>query len=155
MKIYRKHGAWILQSESLVKFFGFLAVGRHGAKKAKGAAIFPFVVLRKSEYAKPLIINHEKIHFRQQLETLFIGAFLLGLFEGLYARYVLRLKAPDYYLYRAAEQEAYRNQHNIDYLKNRKWFSLFKYIKDKKKMQFVKGREPEVIVGDQQLTRPV
>jgi hypothetical protein len=56
--------------------------------------------------------------------------------------------APNYYLYRAVEQEAYRNQHDMDYLNNRKWFSVFKYVTDKRQLTFIEGRAPEVIIGE-------
>jgi hypothetical protein len=104
--------------------------------------------VRAEEYATLIFINHERIHFRQQLETLFIGSWILHLIEDLYSRLFLKLKANDYYLYRAVEQEAYRNQHDMDYLKNRKLFSLFRYVRDKRQLTFVAGKAPEVTVGE-------
>ncbi len=148
MRFYRKHDALIVESEWIVKVSGLLMAGSKGARDAKAAAFFPFVFVRKAEYATPIFINHERIHFRQQLETLFVGSWILHFCEDLYSRLFLKLKAPDYYLYRAVEQEAYRNQHDMDYLKNRKWFSLFKYISDKRRLSFVEGKAPEVIIGD-------
>ena len=38
MKIYRKHGAIIIESETLVKFLGWLMVGKHGAREAKAVS---------------------------------------------------------------------------------------------------------------------
>lgn len=148
MKLYRKHEALIVESELVVKLAGLLMVGRKGADEAKAAAFVPFVFVRKEEYATPIFINHERIHFKQQLETLIIGSWILHILEDLYSRLFLGLKAPDYYLYRAVEQEAYRNQHDMDYLKNRKWFSVFKYITDKRQLTFIEGKAPEVIIGD-------
>jgi hypothetical protein len=147
MKIYYKHGAIILESQTLVKLAGFLMMGRKGAQTAKAAAFFPFVFVRKEEYATPIFINHERIHFRQQIETLFVGSWALFIIEDIYSRLFLQLKAPDYYLYRAEEQEAYRNQHDMDYLRRRKWFSLLRYIRDKKRLVFIKDKAPEVIIG--------
>jgi len=79
---------------------------------------------------------------------LFIGSWLLTLAEDFYSRIFLKLRTPEYYLYRTIEQEAYRNQHGMDYIKNRKVFSVFRYIRDKQKLTFVDGRAPEVTVGD-------
>ena len=138
----------VCESEFLVKIAGFLSMGRKGARSAKAAAFFPFVFVRAEKYATPMFLNHENIHFRQQLETLFIGALLLQIVEDVYSRLFLRLKAPEYYLYRAMEQEAYRNQHDFSYLQNRRLFSLFKYFKDKRQLNFVPGSEPEVIIGE-------
>lgn len=148
MKLYKKHNTLIIESENIVKFAGFIAAGKHGASNAKAAAFFPFVFVRNEEYATQIFINHEKIHFAQQIETLFIGSWLVTFAEDFYSRVFLKLKEPEYYLYRAIEQEAYRNQNNMDYLKNRKVFSLFKYLGDKKKLSFVKDKAPEIVTGD-------
>ena len=148
MKVYRRHGAVIIQSESIMKLVGFLTTGRYGYARAKGAALFPFLLVRSEEFATPLIINHERIHFRQQIETLFIGVLILKIIETCYARFVLKLQAPQYNHYLAAEQEAYRNQHDMEYLKNRRMFSVFKYIRDKRKLSYVENRAPEVVVGE-------
>jgi len=147
MKIYKRHGALIIESEWIVRSSGFLMAGKKGFNDAKAAAFVPFIFVRDEKYTTPIFINHERIHFKQQLETLIIGSWILHLIEDLYSRLFLKLKEPDYYLYRAVEQEAYRNQHNMEYLKNRKWFTLFKYIRDKREITFVKDRAPEVIIG--------
>jgi len=57
------------------------------------------------------------------------------------------MKYPEYYLFRAVEQEAYRNQHNLSYLRTRPWFGIFLYIKDKRTLTFIPDKAPEVIVG--------
>lgn len=146
MKLYSQHGALILESESLVKLAGFLSGGKSGAKSAKASAFFPFILVRKRQYATSVFINHERIHLRQQIETLVIGAWLIQLIEDIYSRLFLKLKFPDYYFYRSGEQEAYRNQHDLNYLKNRQWFSQFKYIFNKQQFEFIKDNPPEVRV---------
>lgn len=148
MKIFRKHSALVVESEWIIKLSGLLMAGKKGFRDAKAAAFIPFVFVRKEEYATPIFINHERIHFKQQIETLIIGSWILHIIEDLYSRLFLKLKSPDYYLYRAVEQEAYRNQHDMDYLKNRKWFSIFKYVTDKRQLTFVEDRAPEVIIGE-------
>ncbi|MEZ4103937.1 MAG: hypothetical protein R3B60_01490 [Candidatus Paceibacterota bacterium] len=135
-------------SENLVRLAGFVSFGDEGSKKAKAAAFFPFIFVKSEKYITPVFINHEKIHFRQQLETLFLGIFILNVIEDIYSMLFLKLQGQDRYLYRASEQEAYRNQLNLKYLEKRKIFSLFKFIKDKRKLQFIEGRLPEVIVGE-------
>ncbi len=148
MKIYRRYGATVIQSPTLITIAGFTSGGRESAKLAKAAAVFPFVIVRDEKYATPIFINHERIHFRQQIETMFVGSILLHLLEDTYSRLFLKLKHPDYYLYRACEQEAYRNQDNLNYLKNRPWFSIFKYITNKRRLSFITDRAPEVRVGE-------
>jgi len=148
MKFYRRHGANIVESELLVKAAGYISAGRIGSEKALAAAFFPFVFVREEKYVTPIFINHERIHFLQQLETLFVGFWIILIFERLYAGWILQLSPEERCLYCASEQEAYRNQHNPDYLKSRMLFGMSKYFKDKRKLTFVEDRAPEVLVGE-------
>jgi len=148
MRIYRCHGSLVIESRLIIQLTGFAMARRNGYHSAKAAAFFPFVFVKSEEFATPIFINHERIHFRQQIETLFIGSWILILMEDIYSRVFLKLELLDYYLYRAGEQEAYCNQHNFNYLKNRLWFSLFTYLRNKRKLTFIPNRPPEVIVGD-------
>ena len=72
--------------------------------------------------------RHETIHFQQFLETLFIGFLWLYLWDYIFCwlRYADGKKA---YMMIRAEQEAYENENDPDYLKNRKrWAWMFKRI---------------------------
>ena len=146
MKIYSINGTPIIESERLIRIIGFLSAGKYGAEHSKAAALFPFMFVQKKEYATPIFVNHERIHFRQQIELLFIGSLLLNLIEDFYARFFLKLEASDSYLYRATEQEAYINQHNLKYLENRSSYSIFSYLKNKRKITFIEERLPEVTI---------
>ena len=148
MKFYRRHGANIIESKTLVSVAGFLSAGSEGYEKAMAAAFFPFMFVRNVEFATPIFVNHERIHFAQQLETLFIGSIFIHLVEDLYSGLFKRLKAEERYLFRSSEQEAYRNQENFDYLSSRRFFSQFKYIKDKRKLSFIDGSAPRVLIGE-------
>lgn len=108
-------------------------------KTARGVTVFPFIFLRSKEEMIPWLINHEKIHIRQQFELLFFGAILLHGAEMLYALLILRLSWYQSYLWCSIEQEAYRNQNDSDYLKNRKMFAQFKYLRNKKKFTHKDG----------------
>jgi hypothetical protein len=70
-------------------------------------------------------VNHEKIHWEQQKETLGIPFYLLYGIE-----YVIKLFIYGKGAYRnlAAEREAYTNDQNSDYLKTRKRYAWLKYI---------------------------
>lgn len=116
-----------------------------GKKEIKASTYPPFIFFLNENMEIPWIVNHECIHFRQVFELFFIGALLLDLCERLYARIFLNMSAHEAYQYSALEQEAYLNQNNPEYLKNRKLFSIFKYIRNKKK--FSVGKEGEVIVS--------
>ncbi len=117
----------------------FLGYFRGHSKTAIAITIFPFIVVRSQEELFPWLVIHERIHLRQQLELLFIGALLLFILETLYARMVLRLPRYETYLYFSLEQESYRNQNDSDYLKNRKPFSVFYYLLHKKKFTHKDG----------------
>lgn len=113
-------------------------------KIARAAALFPFIIFASKEEQVPWTINHEKIHFQQQLETLFIGLLLLELFETIYAVVILKKSFPEAYKWRSSEQEAYLNQGNQDYLKERRLWSIFRYTRYKKNFSF--GNPGEIII---------
>lgn len=138
MKIRVGKGYILVISERLLNFYGFLGgVGN----KAKGSAFFPFIFLRSDEFFTPWLVNHEKIHFRQQLETLFIGSLVLSILERFYARFILNKTKFDSYLWGSGEQEAYLNQNNIGYLKSRAVWTQFRYLKNKKNISIPKFGE--------------
>ena len=86
--------------------------------KINGLAIFPFIfVANRNQNNFSVLINHEKIHFRQQIELLFIG-FILWYYIALFRKGYRNI---------SFEKEAYDNQENLEYLKTRKIFSFFKY----------------------------
>lgn len=93
-----------------------------------GLAVYPFVFL-KHKHLKfdTILINHEKIHLKQQLELLVVPFFLLYTLEFC----VRFIQYKNWYLaYRniSFEREAYSNEHNLIYLKNRKNWCFFKYF---------------------------
>jgi len=98
-------------------------------KDFRGLAVFPFIFLRsKSLKENPFIINHEKIHLRQQIEMLWIFFFLWYGIEFLF-RWIRFKNAITAYRNISFEQEAYVNEMNLDYLKSRKFWSFLKYLK--------------------------
>lgn len=98
----------------------------------RGITLFPFIFLRQQDYLNDkVLINHELIHIRQQVELLVIPFYILYLTD-----YVVQLFKHDFddrKAYRAIsfEKEAKQNEKDMDYLKNRKWFSFIKYFKSK------------------------
>lgn len=73
-----------------------------------------------------ILLNHERIHIRQQLELLVIPFYIWYLLEWLYHYAKCRhwWKA---YRKISFEQEAYTNETNFNYLKKRKFWSFLKY----------------------------
>ncbi|MEK8180452.1 hypothetical protein WMW71_08880 [Flavobacterium buctense] len=97
-------------------------------KGYRGLTVFPFVVLKSSQNkSDSVLINHEKIHLRQQLELMILPFFI---WYGL--EFLLRLlKHKDRQLaYRmiSFEQEAYGNEKDLYYLKQRSFWSFLKYL---------------------------
>lgn len=96
-----------------------------------GITLFPFIILREKynkKWAKshitPKIINHESIHVEQQKELLVIFFYLLYLSEW-FVRLFMKGNA---YRNISFEREAYANQGDMNYLKNRKLFGFLRYM---------------------------
>lgn len=96
--------------------------------KIAGITLFPFIFLRKKEGKNNKeLINHEKIHLRQQLELLVVFFYIWYLLEYLY--WYIKLKNK-YLAYRriSFEREAFSNEYNLSYLSKRKIWSFWKYL---------------------------
>ncbi len=90
---------------------------------ANGMAIFPFIIVKNKVFANNLIlINHEKIHLRQQLELLILPFYIAYLFH-----YVINLMVYkshyQAYVNIVFEREAYLHEEDLNYLKKRKTFA--------------------------------
>ncbi|AQY21327.1 hypothetical protein [Riemerella anatipestifer] len=88
-------------------------------------AVFPFIFLKKKKYqSNRYLLNHEKIHLRQQLELLILPFFV---WYGLnYLWNLIKYKNHrEAYRNIIFEQEAYENQQDLEYLKNRKLWQTF------------------------------
>lgn len=92
-------------------------------------ALFPFVLVstQKDKYDK-VLINHEKIHLYQQVEMGILFFYLVYL--GHYFLQLIRYKKHyPAYMNIVFEKEAYQNEQNLNYLKNRKFWAFWKYWK--------------------------
>ena len=81
----------------------------------------PFGIYNDSK--RPSTLNHEKIHWQQQLEMLIIFFYIWYLVEWL-----IRLTKEDAYMNISFEREAYANDYNLDYLNSREPYSWVKYL---------------------------
>jgi len=98
-------------------------------KWVRGITIFPFVVLSyKKDKQDLVLLNHEKIHIRQQVELLVLPFFLWYGLEFLF-RLLQYKNAKQAYLNISFEREAYQNEKNIHYLKQRSFWSFINYLK--------------------------
>lgn len=96
-------------------------------KKIQGITLFPFIIV-KPKMPNMVLLNHERIHIRQQLELLVIPFYIWYLSEWLY-HYIKCRHTWMAYRRISFEREAYDNEADFNYLKNRKIWSFCKYIK--------------------------
>ncbi len=95
--------------------------------KVNGITLFPFIILRNKDFKNnKILINHEKIHLRQQLELLIIFFYIWYVVEYYY--WLVKLKNK-HLAYRniSFEREAYAMEEDLNYLETRKIWSFFKY----------------------------
>lgn len=90
-------------------------------------AVFPFIFIKKKTILSEVILNHEQIHLRQQLEMLIIPFYALYLIEYL-VRFIQLRSHDRAYRSISFEREAYANDRNLDYLKNRKFWAWSQYL---------------------------
>lgn len=105
----------------LLPFFRFLL-----PKWVSAIALWPFIIIKNSKgLNKEVLLNHEKIHLRQQLELLIVIFYVIYFGEYLYYR--IKLKNADM-AYRSIsfEREAYQNDKNLEYLQGRKIYAMWR-----------------------------
>jgi hypothetical protein len=93
-----------------------------------GFAFFIFIWVSKLARDEDRITNHEIIHFRQQVEMLFLPHWILYLWFYFFCR----IKGQDHFTaYRnnPFEREAYGHDFDLAYLKKRKLYAWVKYMK--------------------------
>ncbi|MVM38153.1 hypothetical protein GO730_12120 [Spirosoma sp. HMF3257] len=92
-----------------------------------GMALFPFILVRKPNPG-PTLINHERIHLRQQAE---LGILPFYIWYGL--EYLIRrFQYQDHYnAYRniSFEREAFANEQNLAYLIHRPFWRFLRYMR--------------------------
>lgn len=90
--------------------------------------IWPFIILKhkKLKYDQ-VIINHEKIHLKQQIEMLWIIYFIWYLTEFFIRLLLTRDFMKAYHLI-SFEKEAYSNEKNLNYLSERKFWNFLNYF---------------------------
>lgn len=93
-----------------------------------GLSIWPFIILKnKALRSDVVLLNHERIHLKQQLELLVIPFYVLYMLEWI-IRSVIYLNTYKAYKNISFEREAYGNEKNLDYTKNRRPFAFIKYL---------------------------
>jgi hypothetical protein len=86
--------------------------------RAAAVALYPFIVVSPDVKVTDELINHERIHLRQQRELLIIPFFIW---------YFIEFKRKGYWNI-SFEKEAYANENNLTYLKKRSIFAFRRYL---------------------------
>lgn len=107
----------------------FLMVSKYLIPKGyRGMTVFPFVFVRnRNERDDLVMMNHERIHLRQQLELLVLPFFVLYGIDYLVKLIRYRNKNMAYRSI-VFEREAYENEKDLDYLKSRSFWKFLKYV---------------------------
>ena len=107
-----------------IPFKGYLAINLFGVLFVRGT---------KEDMVNDItaeVINHESIHTVQMKEMGYIFFYLWYVLEYLCIR-LFHKKQGDAYADVSFEEEAYNNDQNLDYLKQRKHYAWLKFIKIK------------------------
>lgn len=93
-----------------------------------GLSLWPFIILKEDSLkTDAALINHERIHLKQQRELLIIPFYVLYVAEWL-LRTLLYLDSYRAYQNISFEREAYANERDMEYLSKRKSFAFFNYL---------------------------
>lgn len=94
-------------------------------KNVIGVTLCPFGIFVKDiNKVSHKTINHENIHWQQQLEMLIVFFYILYFVEWVIKMCFMK----DAYMNLSFEREAYNNDINFDYLATRKPYAWIKYI---------------------------
>jgi hypothetical protein len=97
-------------------------------KGFRGFTFFPFVFLSdKKDKSHAVLMNHERIHYKQQAE-LFIVFFFIWYGMEFLVRLIQYKNRRDAYYNISFEREAYKNEKDLDYLKRRSFWIFLKYV---------------------------
>jgi len=110
----------VLVSKFWTKVFSF--------GKAEAITIFPFILLRRNGLkVDKVLLNHERIHLVQALELAVFPFYIMYIAE-FFVRYIKYKNFDKAYRNICFEKEAYANQDNVNYLKQRKLWSFRQYL---------------------------
>lgn len=93
-----------------------------------GITVYPVIFLKATALKENLIlVNHEKIHLKQQLELLIVPFYIIYILEFL----IRLIKYKNWCLaYRniSFEREAFKNEIDLDFLKTRRIWNFMYYF---------------------------
>lgn len=110
-----------MKTKQMWRFFAILIM----RDKIRAISLWPFGIYTREKRETIYTVNHESVHWRQQIEMLGIFFYLWYCFE-----WVVKLFKYGRMAYYAIsfEREAYSKEHDLEYLKNRKPFAWIHYL---------------------------
>ncbi|TAL31737.1 MAG: hypothetical protein EPN93_16765 [Spirochaetes bacterium] len=94
--------------------------------KAVGITLFPFIFIVPEMHGNRVVINHERIHLRQQLEMLVVIFYFIYLCSFLW-NIIRRKNFMAAYMRVLFEREAYAHEYDPDYLARRRLYASLRY----------------------------
>lgn len=95
---------------------------------ANAIALYPFVFFSNKELLKvKSLLNHERIHLRQQIEMLIVFFYLFYAIE-FFVRLIRYRSRYDAYKNISFEREAFDNQTDLGYLRKRQLWAFKNYL---------------------------
>ena len=93
-----------------------------------GLSLWPFIIVKEQEYKEDtVLINHERIHLKQQLELLIIPFYIWYLLEWM-LRSILYMDTYKAYQNISFEREAYAHEKDLGFIERRKPYNFINYI---------------------------
>lgn len=93
-----------------------------------GLTLFPIIFLKHHALKKDSkLLNHERIHLRQQIELLVLPFYLIYAVEFL-IRYIKLQDTKKAYRAISFEKEATKNEGNLEFLKKRPFWNFMQYF---------------------------
>ena len=97
-------------------------------KNYVGLTLWPFIIVKENIYKEDtVLINHEKIHLKQQLELLVLPFYIWYIGEW-FLRTLLYLDRYRAYQNISFEREAFANEKDLGYTERRKPYSFLNYL---------------------------
>lgn len=97
-------------------------------KGYRGLTIFPFVIIKnKKKKDLHVLINHEAIHIRQQMEMLVLPFFIWYGIEFL-IRWIQLKDKKEAYMNISFEREAYSHEKDLHYLQQRSFYKFLSFL---------------------------
>ncbi len=91
-------------------------------------AVWPFIILKEPKLKSDVVLlHHERIHLRQQIELLWVFFFLIYLVEFV-TKIIIYKEPKQAYLNISFEREAYAHEYDLDYVRRKPLWSFTAYL---------------------------